>query len=935
MAATGHADTKVGHGELIEAVERALATHGRAILTGPAGAGKTEVARAVAAAAHRRRETVLRLAPEAADRPIPEASAAALLASVPRTALDRLAGPQRTAIARLRREADAPDSAPDLVALRLAVGEVLRTLAEPGPVLLVLDNAQWLDAESTDLLRFALRLTPPRVRVLAAECTQGGAPVAEPLCGPGTPTIRVPALGADEVAELLLRHGLPARLAGRIHQASGGNPRLALALGHSLAEAAAAPGAAGGPGGGAAGGGAHHADPLPVSGQAREVARRLLAEAPEQTRRTLLLAALAARPTTPLLRRAGRPDAEAELARAERAGLVTVGEDGAVAFTAGALPTALAADAGWPERAAGHAALAAAVDDPVQAVRHRALAVDTADEDLAAEITEAAAACRRRGRRDLAAELGLLAAERTPWAHPREELSRLVAAAEDAGWAGRADLARRATRAVLSRDATPAQRVRARLAVIDAAGQALAHLDETIACAVADAEGDASLRAAVQLRIAWKHNLSDGDPVRSRDAAAEAGALAQAGGDQVAEAMALTVRARMGRILGDPDAEDILARALALPTPDVPLGMRNAPQYLAVRHALFDDRLDDARGQLLALLPAVQRTGSAEDVFEVLRSLTEVELRRGNCTLGSAHARRALELTIEAGLSPGPAWYVAATAEAAGGGFARAAGYARRGIRASEEEHDQVFLSRGLYALGTVELATGDAAKAVATLRRVAALEEAQQVVDPSVLRWHGELAEALIATDAGAEAVALLDRVAPVARDLGRTTVLAALDRARGLALSARGDAQEAVARLEDTVRLFADLGLPLEQGRTLLALARVERRRRRRAPAREALRAAAEVFERAGARPWIALARDSAPEAASPHRGSAGGGAGTLTEAEARLARLVGAGASNQEAAAKLFVSVKTVEARLTRIYQKLDVRSRAQLATALRRH
>ncbi|MCF3185238.1 helix-turn-helix transcriptional regulator, partial [Streptomyces polychromogenes] len=354
------------------------------------------------------------------------------------------------------------------------------------------------------------------------------------------------------------------------------------------------------------------------------------------------------------------------------------------------------------------------------------------------------------------------------------------------------------------------------------------------------------------------------------------------------------------------------------------------PQYLAVRHALFDDRLADARSRLLVLLPAVQRTGSAEDVFEVLRSLTEVELRRGACALGAAHARRALELTIEAGLSPGPAWYVAATAEAAGGSFARAAAYARRGIRASEEEHDQVFLSRGLYALGTVELATGEAARAVATLRRVAELEEAQQVVDPSILRWHGELAEALVAADDPAGAVALLDAVTPVARSLERTSVLAALDRARGLALSAQGEPESAVALLRATAQRFDALGLPLEHGRTLLALARVERRRRRRAPARAALRDAAELFERAGAEPWLCLARENAPETGVPHPGAA-----ALTDAEARLALLVGGGASNQEAAAKLFLSVKTVEARLTRIYQKLDVRSRAQLATALRGH
>ncbi|MFE3939587.1 AAA family ATPase, partial [Streptomyces goshikiensis] len=384
VAATGNADTTVGQGGIIEAVDRALTTHGRALLTGPAGAGKTEVVRAVAAAAERR-ETVLRLAPEAGDEAIPEASAAALLSTVPRTALERLAGPQRTAIALLRRETDEPRDGRDHVALRLALVEVLRTLAARTPVLIVLDNAQWLDAESADLLRFALRLTPPRVRVLVAERVQGGGPATEPLCGPGTPEIRVPPLGAEEIAELLVRHNLPARLAGRIHQASGGNPRLALALGHSLAEA-----------GGARDGGAHHADTLPVSGQAREVARRLLAEAPAEGRRTLLLAALATRPTTALLRRAGRPDAESELARAERAALVTVGEDGAVRFTAGALRTTLAADAGWPERAAAHAALAGAVDDPVQAVRHRALAVDTPDQWLAAEITQAAPASRPR-----------------------------------------------------------------------------------------------------------------------------------------------------------------------------------------------------------------------------------------------------------------------------------------------------------------------------------------------------------------------------------------------------------------------------------------------------------------------------------------------------------------------------------------------------------
>ncbi|MFE9256624.1 AAA family ATPase [Streptomyces sp. NPDC006879] len=918
MEAWTDIDAPVGRSDLTTAVERALTSNsGRAVLTGPAGVGKSAVAAAVAGLAEARGETVLTLAPEAADRWIPEASAAALLISVPHAALDHLAGPQRTAIALLRRERDAPRAGRDGVALRLAFVEVLRSLAAEAPVLIVADNAQWLDAESVDLLRFALRHAPPRVRVLATECVQSGAPAAETLCGPGTPTIRVPPMGADEVAELLVHHRLPSRLAGRIHRASGGNPRLALALGRSLAEVREF---------------VHHADPLPVSGQAREAARRLLAEGPPAAHTTLLLAALAARPTTALLRRAGRLHAETELADAERAGLVTIGEDGAVAFTAGVLPTVLAADAGWAERSVAHTALATACPDPVQAARHRALAVDTADEALAAEVDAAAAVCRRRGDRTLAAELGLLAADRTPLDQPGAELARLVGAAEDAGCAGRADLARRATRAVLARDASPADRVRARLAVIDSAGQALGELDETFARALDDAAGDPSLLAALKLRTAWKLNLCDGDPVRSRHAAAEAGELARIGGDPVAEAMALTVSARMGRILGDGGAEDILAEALALPAPEVPLVMRNAPQYLAVRHALFDDRLTDAREQLLTLLPAVERTGSSEDVFEVLRSLTEVELRRGRCAAALGHSRRAVDLTIEAGLSPGPAWYVAALAEATGGSFRRAVSYARRGVQASEEEQDQVFLSRSLYALGMVELAMGETTRAVTTLRRVADSEAAQQVVDPSILRWHGELAEALVAADQTDQAARLIDEVREVAQDLGRDTVVAALNRAHGMCLAVRGETDTAVGLLQDTAERFAVLELPVERGRTLLTLARVERRRRRKAPARRALQAAAEVFTQCGAKPWAELAVDAPARAETTGRANHPATA-ALTEAEARLALLVSEGASNQEAAAMLFLSVKTVEARLTRIYQKLDVRSRAQLATALR--
>ncbi|MGW5425140.1 AAA family ATPase, partial [Streptomyces sp. NPDC003943] len=967
----------VGREELLGRLERVLQARGRALLTGPAGVGKTEVALAAAARAEARGETVLWLATLPADREIPGAAAAALVASVATNltwphpasasasaavaaeesaaqtragapaehgtgygygtahantnatptatgygsrhedgygsrggsgyerpqgplatvgptsparpanpagpagpassanplgaaalpaqradgtatgaaggpadsaparlgvtasgALDGLPGPQRDAVAMLCREAPAEDGGWDPIALRLGIAGILRSLTARGPALLVVDGVQHIDADSADLLRFALHLAPPTLRVVAVETPEaygsshdttgyGGADAHDSrLWVPSeADVLLVPPLHADEIAELLIHHRLPSRMAGRIHKASGGNPRLALAVGRSLADARTP---------------VHHAEALTLSGRARDLARQLLGAAPSDVRQTLLLAALALRPTAALVRRAGRPNAEADLAAAERAGLVSLAEDGTVAFTAGLLPSTLVHDACWAERSAGHAALAKVVDDEVEAVRHRALATDAPQEELAAEVAEAANLARRRGNSALAAELALLAAESTPGAHSQRRIARLVDAAEEAARAARADLAMRAATDLLARDAAPVDRVRARLAVLDTAGQGLTGLDEMYVHAMEDSEGDTALRAAVQLRLAVKYVLADGDPARSRAAAMESAKLAASIGDPRTAAQAMTVQARMERALGAPDAEAVLAQARALEMAERPAGVRNTAQILTIRHALFDGRLVDARAELNALLPLVQRRGSVEDSIELLSTLAEIESRMGPCGASLAHAGQALALTLEAGLSPGPAWYSLALAETAGGSFARAASYARRSVQASEEEGDRVFLSRSLYALGRVQLINGDVAAALETLRRVEANERAQSTVDPSMLRWHEELAEALLAHDEVDEALAVLAAVRPVGERLGRPRVLLGIDRAYALCLAAEGRTDEAAELLAGTASRFADAELPLEQGRALIALARVERRRRRRSAAQAALQSA-----------------------------------------------------------------------------------------------
>ncbi|NUL27892.1 ATP-binding protein, partial [Streptomyces lunaelactis] len=201
MTTTAYRPAPVGREELLARLERVLHTRGRALLTGPAGVGKTEVALAAAARAESRGEAVLWVPTLPADRDIPGAVAAALVASISASVswptarantgppgspgaydiLEGLPGPQRTAVAMLCREAPVPDEGWDPIALRLALAQTLRTLAVQGPVLLVVDGVQRIDADSADLLRFALHLAPSALRVIAVET-----PAAYGPEGPGT-----------------------------------------------------------------------------------------------------------------------------------------------------------------------------------------------------------------------------------------------------------------------------------------------------------------------------------------------------------------------------------------------------------------------------------------------------------------------------------------------------------------------------------------------------------------------------------------------------------------------------------------------------------------------------------------------------------------------------------------------------------------------------
>lgn len=900
----------VGLGPVMAQVEAGLDAGTPAVLWGVRGSGRTASLDALADSAAGRGDGTVRLRLREDSAPVPYGALTDLLSAVDPLDLLLPAGPLQLAVDVLLRRRALPRQGMDPVAVRLALGHVL---GRTSGTFLLIDDVQWMDHDSAQALTHVLHALPHGTLRVAVTRRCATVPPAPGVCGPGAVPYELAPLDIDQVAHLLERHALPARWAARMHALSGGNPGLTLAVARELRGTPAGPA------------------PVGVASPSH-AATPWLADLPEPVAAALLMAALAVDPSSTILRRAGCERADAHLALAAEAGVVTHRPDGSIAFRGSVLRDAVLAQAQDGRRCAAHQALALAVEDPVEAIWHRALAADTFDAGLAAEIEAAAADARRAGQRSWAGELELLAAQRTPPSDRVYRLARLAAATTDAAAAGRSDLAGRVAAAVRVNRGSPAELIAALLAVVDSAGQAMEEMDQVLSQAASAADGYPSLMAAVEMRVSVKANVCEGRPDKAHAAAARAAELGRRGRDPASEAVALTMRARMERILDDPATERTLSDALALDVPVDLMGVRHSPQYLAARHAVFDDRLPEARAQLLELLGVAERLGDTADLEEVLRSLAEVDARAGSCAQALQWSDRASAVCLASGLSPGPVWYTAALAETAGGSFTRAAELAARAARISHEEHDMIFASRSLLALGTVQLITGSTAEATRTLERVADLERRQQVADPRILRWQPELVEALAATgrlDEADERAAEATRITAVYADTG---VSAALQRAKAHCAARRGDCDTAAAMLHEAAERFGCLRLPLEEGRVRVALGLLERARRRPAAARTAWKNATDLFQQAQARPWTAwteslLARlegtRTVPGATPPR----------LTDAEHRLVLLVVQGLTNHDAAATLFVSVKTVESTLSRVYRKLGIRSRTQLAAALR--
>jgi DNA-binding CsgD family transcriptional regulator len=238
----------------------------------------------------------------------------------------------------------------------------------------------------------------------------------------------------------------------------------------------------------------------------------------------------------------------------------------------------------------------------------------------------------------------------------------------------------------------------------------------------------------------------------------------------------------------------------------------------------------------------------------------------------------------------------------------------------------RISVSGSAWILGFLELSLGDPSAALAYLGRSYELRSGF-MLEPAQRLELGDFLEALVAAGELGRADEVIATWQERTQKLDRASTLAILARSQGLLLAARGDFESAFASFDEALREHARTEEPFQHARTLLALGATQRRAKQRAAARATLEEALAVFERLGAPLWADKAR-----AALGRIGGRAPSRGALTESERRIAELVAEGHTNREVAAALFVTEHTVEGALTRVYRKLDVRSRGELAARL---
>jgi len=796
---------------------------------------------------------------------------------------------------------------PDRFGVGAATLSLLAAAAESEALLVVVDDAQWLDHASASALLFAARrLLADRVAFLFATREDG-------FDAAGIEELRLAGLGREATAALVERatgRRLAPDAAAALQAATGGNPLALLELSERLEPALLAGGGLG--------------PPLPVTEQIERAFARRLQRLPDTTRRALCVVAAARTEAlaTPLaaMRRLGL---EADvLVPAEDAGLIVV-EAATCRFQHPLLRAVAYHDRPRSEQRAAHRALADELDGTAsteQTAWHLASAAVGVDERAADALAAAASSALARGGHSAAAAALERAAQLTPGAALR--VDRLADAAELAWNGGESARAAALVEEALASTADVPTRVRlltlgGRIEFQEGRQARARELFGDVVDLLGDEDPEHTIR---MLGFVVYTCFNEGRIAESVEVARRAHSLA-AGGPEAAvlHGNYLLGRALLlaGRAEGAPLLTGIVERVREEDHSALVL-TRLAASFAAL------DRVDEAAAAAQRLVALAREEGPPMVLILRLSTLMSVTVRNGSWSQTVAAATEGAELARQLGQDNVLAIFLSVL------GHVQAARGEEESCRRNIGEALGVFERSGSgaeaerlrLALALLDLGLDRLPAAVDTLEAVADAVEEMGLYDRDVAP-EPELVEALVhvgrRADAGRRLERWLERAEPEAT-LWAPPLAA---RCRGLLA---GDAEFA-GHFERAIELHAGTTDRFQLARTHLAYGQRLRRGGRRVDARPQLRAALDLFERLEAAPWAEQARQELRASGEKLRRAAFAG-DELTPQELQIALQVAEGKQNKAVAAAMFLSPKTVEFHLGRIYRKLDIGSRSEL-------
>jgi len=882
---------------------------GALVLRGDPGIGKTALLGVASAAASSKGISVLRAAGAQSEIGLAFAGLHQLLRPVLRW-LDRLPGPQRDALSAAFGALDVP--APDPFMIALAALNLLTDAAEHVPLLLVVDEAQWLDPPTASALAFiARRVDAEPIAVLFA--LRDGP--AGTLDGAGLPELRLGGLDDEAASELVDASAadLTPGLRRRVLQIAAGNPLALLELPDALRlDDARTDGLSSGT--------------VSLTSRLERAFAEQMSGLPAQTRELLLCAAADERASAAELLAAASLLGGAEVpldasAPAEAAGLASI-VDGSIIFRHPLVRSAIYQAAGAGRRRQVHAALAAALtDEPDRRLWHVAASTVGPDETIAREVELLSARLARRGAIGVAVAAARRAAVLS--ADSARRCSRLLRAAELAFETGEWDLLQRLVRE--AEQLNPDGEQRARLTSLRNTFAVTVPGDQSQtqplidAAEVAADAGNSDLALHLLFGAAlrcWRSEL--GEPARDRVAVAVERLRVPETHPRRVVTLAMTGPVRWGSVVSERLAL-IEASADELTADEAYLAGMAARAIgdhdVATRFLESATTQLRAQGRLAALAPVL-----------VMRGWVAIALGRW------ASAEMLVDESGRLAEEIGQHWW------RTGSLIARAT---LRGLRGETQvaerlvaEAEKTAIPQGLndlicmiaFARGVTWLGAGRPAVALEHLTRVfdrndPAFHEAARFMSITYL--------ADAASQSGQRHVAapILDELEALAQRTPSPTLHAGLVYAR--AVLAPDDGAE---RLYDAA-LGSDLRHhPFEHARLQLAYGAWLRRQRRVSESRAPLRAARQVFDALACVPWGERARQELRASGEQSRPRIRGARDQLTPQELQIAQMAADGLTNREIGQKLYLSHRTVGSHLYRIFPKLDITSRAQLASRL---